>query len=250
MSLTIFLKDGVTGHIRRGDILFQIAELKTGIIKQRKFAHAGIAFEESTNHSHASDVQVIHMANVVSVDTWSIWQDQAADACGTVPELDDMARDGIIDAGEEFHHAAPSVFASRNSAQDRHRTCYWMGDPNPNSHPLFPLEPGMYAFSCSTFVYYCYAQVFGELLNIADMPVITDAERTQLQDDLERLYRNRKARSLISGTSFRRLYPSYIMHALATNAYPYSCEDWVKRRSHGYFIPLPIVALPKDRQPI
>ena len=60
-------------------------------------------------------------------------EDVRVDACGSYPGMDDLTRDDIIDEARAYYEIDPSIFQRQNI-----RSCYWMGDPLPSGHPLFP----------------------------------------------------------------------------------------------------------------
>jgi hypothetical protein len=232
MPLVVYLVPGQTGVVRRGDMVFHIAEPEGEKWKPRWLAHTGIAertVEEFYLHQAAL---VIHMGGFVSRDVWSGGDDEnesRIDACGMHPDLDDLTRDDIIDHARVYYEIDPSIFQRENV-----RACYWMGEPLTSGHPLFPNRQSAYAFTCSSFAHYCYSKVVGPLLNISTMPIITDVERVDLEGVMNKDW--------IQPTPFRRLYPSYLMNAFQQDSYPFSPDDWEIFKHHSVFIPAEVSA--------
>lgn len=227
MPLVIYLVPGRTGNVRRGDMVFHIAELDEGKWKPRWMVHTGIAEQTTEDFELYRAATVIHMGDYVSRDEWASGEangDSRIDACGTHPEIDDLTRDSIIDEARSYYEIDPSIFRRRNI-----RSCYWMGDPLPSGHPLFPREQDVYGFSCSTFAHYCYLKTVGPIVDISAMPVVSGDERAELEVIV--------GRHRVQASPFRRLYPSYLMNAFKEDSYPFAPEDWEICKLHGVFIP-------------
>ena len=232
MPLVVYLVPGQTGVVRRGDMVFHIAEPEGEKWKPRWLAHTGIAERTVEDFYLHQAALVIHMGGFVSRDVWSGWDDEnesRIDACGTHPDLDDLTRDDIIDQARVYYEIDPSIFQRENV-----RACYWMGEPLTSGHPLFPNRQSAYAFTCSSFAHYCYSKVVGPLLNISTMPTITDVERVDLEGVMNKDW--------IQPTPFRRLYPSYLMNAFQQDSYPFSPDDWEIFKHHSVFIPAEVAA--------
>ena len=227
MPLLVFLVPGRNGVVRRGDMVFQVAELEGGKWKPRWMAHTGIAERTVEDFYLHQAAMVIHMGSHISRDVWSggvTEEDVRVDACGSYPGMDDLTRDDIIDEARAYYEIDPSIFQRQNI-----RSCYWMGDPLPTGHPLFPRAHEIYGFSCSTFAHYCYSKIIGQLVNISAMPLVTDVERLELEGIV--------GRHRVQSGPFRRLYPSYLMCAFRDDSYPFSPDNWEEHKSHGVFIP-------------
>jgi hypothetical protein len=232
MPLVVYLVPGATGDVRRGDMVFHIAVPEGEKWKPRWLAHTGIVEQTLTNYQLRAPAMVIHMGYFITKDVWTggINEDELRiDVCGTRSELDDLTRDSIIDEARVYYEIDPSIFEG-----ERVHNCYWMGDPLPNSHPLFPFSRSVYGFSCSSFAHYCYERVGSPILNTATMPTMTDAERLELEGILS----DRR----IQTAPFSRLYPSYLMSAFRTDSYPFSPDDWESCKAHGAFIPAEVAA--------
>jgi hypothetical protein len=227
MPLVVYLVPNQTGVVRRGDMVFHVAECKGGKWQPRWMVHTGIAEQTAEDFELCKPASVIHMGNYISRDYWSGGlrdEDSRIDACGSHPEIDDLTRDNIIDEARLFYEIDPSIFQQSNV-----RSCYWMGDPLPSGHPLFPRIQNVYGFSCSTFAHYCYLRAVGAIVDTSAMPLVTNAERAELEAIVGR-YR-------VQPGPFSRLYPSYLMNAFRADSYPFSPEDWEDYKLHGIFIP-------------
>jgi hypothetical protein len=232
MPLVVYLVPGQSGVVRRGDMVFHIAVAEGEKWKPRWLAHTGIAERTVENFYLNQAAMVIHMGFFISRDVWSggAEEDESRiDACGTRPDLDDLIRDDIIDQARAYYEINPSIFQRENVS-----SCYWMGDPLPSGHPLFPLSQSVYGFSCSSFAHYCYAKVASPILDTAAMPVLTDVERLELEGIL--------GKRRIQAGPFSRLYPSYLMSAFQADAYPFSPNDWEACKLHSAFIPAEVAA--------
>jgi hypothetical protein len=232
MPLVVYLVPGQTGVVRRGDMVFHMAEPDGEKWRPRWLAHTGIAERTVEDFYLHQAAMVIHMGLFISKGVWSggVEEDELRiDACGTHPDLDDLTRDDIIDRARVYYEIDPSIFQRENV-----HNCYWMGDSLPSGHPLFPLSQSVYGFSCSSFAHYCYSKVAGPILNTSAMPVMTDAERLELEGIL--------SKRRIQASPFRRLYPSYLMNAFKIDSYPFSPDDWEICKLHSVFIPPEIAA--------
>src|SRR5208282_4115688 len=87
----------------------------------------------------------------------------------------------------------------------------------------------MYAFSCASFAHYCYSQIVGPLVDLESLPFVTDDERQDLESILPPAY--------IQEGPFRRLYPSYLIHALSQETIPFRPVGWNSCKDHSIFIP-------------
>jgi hypothetical protein len=228
MPVVIYLQPGQTGELRRGDMVFQVAERKQGRWEARWMAHAGIAERSVMDYYLHQPAMVIHMGLFIDREIW--WggedhKDLRVDVCGTFPGLDDLTRDDIIDEARAYYQIEPSVFQKHNI-----RSCYWMGDPNPAGHPLFPKVRGVYGFSCATFAHHCYSKIVGPLINSDNMPWIDDSERMDLEEVMPKY--------LIQEKPFRRLHTCYLICAFRDDDYPFNPANWEECKSHSQFIPL------------
>ncbi len=230
MPLVVFLVPGSAGDVRRGDMVFQIADPVGDKWKARRFAHTGIVEESLENYHLHQPATVIHMGNLITNEIWTGGDgrnESRIDVCGTRNDLDDLTRDDVIDQARVYYEIDPSVFEGENVEK-----CYWMGDPLPNSHPLYPFSRSVYGFSCSSFAHYCYEKAGVPILDTTTMPVITDAERLDIEGIL--------GKHLVQATPFSRLYPSYLMNAFQADSYPFAPNDWEDCKLHGGFIPLEV----------
>ena len=175
MPLVVFLAPGSTGDVRRGDMVFQIAKPIGDKWRPKYLAHTGIAEQAVEDYKLHQPATVIHMGYRIMNEVWTGGDGgdvSRIDVCGTRVDLDDLTRDDIIDQARLYYEIDPSVFEGENV-----HNCYWMGDPLPNSHPLYPFSRSVYGFSCSSFAHYCYMKAGVPVLDTAAMPVITDSER-------------------------------------------------------------------------
>jgi hypothetical protein len=253
VTATVYIEMSETAPIRRGDMIFQIAEFDGRTWGRRLFAHTGISEEDKPTFRHRDPIRAVHMGMVIESIIWPgglSGRQLRVDVSGSIDELSDETRDRIIDTGRVYYEADPSVFEltdpsqktlgtgsrrSCNPSASRHNDCcYWVGDLDPNHHPLGSETGGTYAFSCATFAHYCYEKVFGRLVVMEDIPFIHDDERRQLERDLSSFGFDT---TVVQPTPFRRLYPSYLIWAFRDDCYPFTCENWDMRKDHAAFIP-------------
>ena len=192
----------------------------------------GLIAADKTPHRLNQPARVFHMTmSQIESDEWSDGMESRSsriDASGVMEGLDPTVRAAIIDRAVELHHRTPSALG------DGPREFYWLGDPDPDSHPLFPGIDHAYAFSCATFAAHCYEYALpadiGGLVRTDRMPEATDEEYAticaQLGDDRS-----------VQQHDLRRLYPGYLMRAFDVCEYPFDPPDWIPWRDHGIYIP-------------
>ena len=232
MPLVVYLFPGQTGTVRRGDIVFHIAEPEGEKWKPRWMVHTGIAERTVEDFYLHQAALVIHMGGFVSRDIWSGGNDEdesRIDVCGTHPDLDDLTRDDIIDQARVYYELDPSIFQRENV-----RACYWMGEPLTSGHPLFPNRQSAYAFTCSSFAHYCYSKVVGPLLNTSTMPIITDVERADLEGVMNKQW--------IQASPFRAPISELPDERLQRRFLSVLSDDWEIYKHHSVFIPPEVAA--------
>lgn len=229
MPCTVFLPPGQTGKVLRGDMVFQIASFDGGRWSPRWLAHVGIAVSTIDDFYIGQAALIIHMGSYIEKTVWTggLNPDELrVEVSGSIAGIDDLTRDDIVDrALSTYSFSSPSIFRSKGIAN-----CYWMGDPDPNAHPLYPNVQGLHAFSCATYAHFCYSEVVGPIVDIDKIPFVTGDERRELEELLPRQYK-------IQSSRFKRLYPSYLIHALSQNDIPFSTDDWNSCKDHSVFIP-------------
>ncbi len=208
-------------------MVFQITDYCDGRLCPRWLAHVGIAEGTIEDFSMGQSAIVIHMGSFIEVGAWSGGKEKSdlrIEVSGSTTEIDDLTRDDIVDRAMcRYSAAAPSIFRQRGI-----NSCYWMGDHSIDSHPSFPSVEGTYAFSCATFVHKCYSEVVGPVVDLESMPLLSDEERRKLEEVLPPQF--------IQQTPFRRLYPSYLIHALCQSRFPFRPDDWDACKDHSIFI--------------
>ena len=139
MPLVVFLVPGRNGVVRRGDMVFQVAELEGGKWKPRWMAHTGIAERTVEDFYVHQAAMVIHMGSHISRDVWSggvTEEDVRVDACGSYPGMDDLtspkkARErGIVGSLKPFRWN-PAGNQSRPVEPDQQpeaSLAWWVGD--------------------------------------------------------------------------------------------------------------------------
>ena len=206
-----------------GDLVFHISyRTNSGQWIPNDFAHVGIVVRH-TECRLGTSVDVLHMGTqCVEFGEWS-GDKERVELIGSVPELDSLSRQQIVDTALSIHHSSPSLLAGDQS-------CYLMGDPHPNGHPTLNAMP--YGFSCATFAHHCYSAALptepGQLVATDAMPVVTASEALQLLTQFP---------LPVQPPPFRRLYPGYLIGAFHSDEYPFHPDDWHEWRYHGRFIP-------------
>jgi hypothetical protein len=237
VAITNFL-DPATSEmpVRQGDVVFDIAKLKSGWWMKKEYAHVGIAVSDSVRHRLNDPVQVIHMTlECIAVDIWAegrIGGDSCINLSGTKPDTEDVKRAKIIQLAVDTYETRPSIIMDGISR-------YWMGDPNHSSHPLFPDIEGFYSFTCATFVHDCYVRAVGPLVDLTNIPQVSDPERVELLRFFGRFsdFGPSGLRGHVQQTPFRRLFPAFLAHAFRLESYPLRSNDWEALRDHGFFVP-------------
>lgn len=205
---------------------FAVAAPNGNWVRRTPTAHVGIAAEDVEAHALSQPVLVYHMArSYVARDLWASGSgdDSRVDACGVMPDIDDLLRDDVVNHALEIY--------GRTSLLDASDSCwgyYWLGSPSPASHPAYPNREDAYAFSCATFSHECY--------RLAAMPVVDCDSMPPVDERTWRLLR-RKLVGHVPDAPFPLLYPSYLMWAFHLDEYPFSTDDWVSYQDHGVFLP-------------
>ena len=109
MPLVVFLVPGRIGVVRRGDMVFRVAELEGG-----SGSHAGWPTPELLRARLKISTSIrprwSFTWGVISQSIWSggvTEEDVRVDACGSYPGMDDLTRDDIIDGARAYYEMDP-----------------------------------------------------------------------------------------------------------------------------------------------
>lgn len=222
--------------IRKGDVLFYLADEDAGNWVKTKTAHVGLAARDHPGRDISSMQVLVYHMTLTQVER-DYWKCRDAGSCcyinlfGSCEDLGGPRRSKIIDTAAKTHNSKPSIIKDNLSR-------YYFGNPSRKTHPLYDRAEGMYAFTCATFVHDCYKEAKKPLINFANIEFISDEERRKFEAMLTRHI----GPGHVQQTPFKRLNPSYLAHAFRLARYPLNLADWSGYRDHGFFVPLPIVS--------
>jgi hypothetical protein len=238
MPLANYLVRNASGPIRRGDVVFEITELKEGQRQRVDPAHVGIVVEDRESFKREDPIRVIHMTlRRVSEHEWNTAHPKAShvDLVGSITTLEKGPRAKIIDEAVTLQLSKPSIIQKGLGTNACECIAYWAGDPNPSAHPNYPNRGGLYAFTCATFVMECFKKAKVVLLVTDNMPFASASDRQEFRALLE----PHGLANHIQETPFKRIYPSYLAHAFHRDQYPLDVSNWKGLQDHGHFIPPP-----------
>ncbi len=211
--------------LKKGDMVFHVtmepfsSGVRRWVINQ--FCHTGLVATDVADYQLGDQVLVYHMG--VKRICRDYWHDSVngsrVDLVGVVKSLDRATRTELISKALGYYGKTPKPLR---------RSCYWMGEGQPDCHPRFPDEDEAYGFSCATFVHQCYQDVDVLLVDLEAMPLTTREE----VDELVALFKES-----VSTRPFKRLFPGYLMGATKEDQQPFAPDDWSPWKDHGQFVP-------------
>lgn len=178
MAVHNFLAPATSAPLRRADVVLWIAEPDANGVRQPRHAgHAGLVAVAKARHSFGAEVVVYHMTDrFVAKHPWADGVLNGIPCCVdvscTADGVEDLTRDDILKEANRLSQRRPSRLDGGAV-----ESCYWLGTPDPGNHPLLSGVTGAYAFSCTTFVHYCYRAAGRELVPLDDVPLLTEEDR-------------------------------------------------------------------------
>lgn len=233
MGLTNFLRPASTAGLKKGDVVFHIADQTEDGWKARPIAHVGLVKSDCLNHCIGNPVIVYHMTvSRVQRDTWDgkggNWP--CVNLCGTYENLSPQKRAQIVDHALSYYNSTASLLLDN-------MFLYYFGDPSKHGHPAYGRTHNIYAFTCANFVNTCYVHASRPLIKLSSLPSVSDAERKDFQEFLRKACRLADASGHVQSAPFRRIHPSYLAHAFRLGTYPLDTDNWVQYQDHQFFIP-------------
>ena len=211
--------------LQKGDMVFHVSiePFSTGIRRWviKQFCHTGLLATNIADYQLGDKALVYHMgARRICKDQWhDSVNGSRIDLVGVAKSLDRATRTELISKALGYYGKKPKPLT---------RSCYWMGEGQPDCHPRFPDEDEAYGFSCATFVHQCYQDIDILLVDPETIPLTSQEEINELVAVFGKS---------ASTKPFKRLYPGDLMGAAKEDQQPLASNDWEHWKDHGQFVP-------------